>query len=178
MNSRERRERARRRLVVVRGRRVGTTTGVVPGKDKRAAPTDGITRRLEVGLLGEQELQRAVVAGARGGDIKAEDGRDVVGREDAVVLRAKGLVGFRGADLRDIVWELVLAVREVAWASVALVGGPIVAAEGTLGEEFAWGGEGRYGQEGKRCEGLESHDCCSGLWVCVMYGRVIKAPCE
>lgn len=132
MDGRECRERAWCRLVVVRGLRARAVAGVVPGEDKGAAAADGVARRLELSLVREQEFERAVVAGTRRGDVKAEYGRDVVGGKDAVVLGTKRLVGLRGADLRDVVRELILALCQVAWAAVTFVGSPVAALEGAL----------------------------------------------
>ena len=61
-----------------------------------------------MGLLGEDELKGAVGGGALGGHVEGEDGGDVVGGEDAVVLRAELLVGLRLGDLGDVVRELVV----------------------------------------------------------------------
>lgn len=157
MDSRERRERSRRRLVVECRLRSGARPRVVPREDKRAPAADGVARRLEVRLLGEQELERAVVAGPRRRYVEAEDGRDVVGREDAVVLCPERLVGLRRADLRDVVRELELALGQVPRTAVALIGCPIIAAEGAFGDEFARGGQRCCGEEGERGKCLESH---------------------
>lgn len=68
-------------------------------------------------LQGEDELECAVGVGARGRDVEAEDGLNVVGCEYAIELRAKGLVRLRLRDLSDVVREFELAGCEFARAA-------------------------------------------------------------
>lgn len=97
-------------------------------------------------LLGEDELKGAVGGGALGGHVEGEDGGDVVGGEDAVVLRAEFLVGLRLGDLGDVVRELVVVGRELTRAACA--GVEVFLGEGALHQDIARGGDSDSGQGG------------------------------
>lgn len=96
MDSRKCSKGSRRRLVVVRGLFARAAARKVACEQERAAAAVGVARRLQLGLVGEEELESAVPVGARLGNVEAEDGGDVVGREHAVELRAEGFVGVQG----------------------------------------------------------------------------------
>jgi hypothetical protein len=123
-----------------------TAARVISLKDKVATPTICEGAGLEVLLLGEDKLERAVGVGAAGRDIKTEDGADVIRGEDAVVLVPKGLIGLQGRYLGDVVRELKLAGREQGWAVGPRVQGvgrpdPFVRGKGPLGDEVKRGRE-------------------------------------
>jgi len=86
--------------------------------DGDPAPTvERVRRSLQRRLLGEEEDERAGLAGVRGGQIEVEDGAFLWG-DGAVVLRAVGLVGLGRVDGYDEVREFVRAVQ-VCWAASA-----------------------------------------------------------
>lgn len=150
----EGRVRPQRGLVVVRRLGPGAVAGGVAREEEAAAAAVRVRRRPELALQGEEELERARVVGAVGGDVEGEDGRDVVGGEDAVVLGAKGPVGLRRRDLRDVVRELELALGEGGRAPRGLVARPLVVPEHSLREEVAGGREPCGDQEGEDGDAL------------------------
>lgn len=142
----ERRERAWRRLVVPGRLGPRAAAWVVAGEEEGAAAFVRELGRLELRLQGEDEFERAVGVGTRGRHVEAEDGRNVVGREDAVVLWAKGLVRLCLGDLRDVVREFELAGRQLSWAPAAF-------AQGSFAQHFSWVGDGEA-DEGEGGEGF------------------------
>lgn len=66
-------------------------------------------------MRGEEELQRALLAGIRGWDIEVEDRRNRT-RCRAVVLGSVHLLWFCGVDRDDQMWEL--ATSQFSWGSV------------------------------------------------------------
>lgn len=98
-------------------------------------------------LQGEDELECAVGIGAVSGDIKAEDGLDIVGGEDTVVLRAESLVGLRSRDLGDVVRELELTGCKLARAT-------FTGLQGALHQDFSWEGGGKASQSGDSSDSL------------------------
>lgn len=92
-------------------------------------------------FLGEQELQGAVRVGARCRDVETEDGRDVVGRENPVVLRSVCLIGMLGRDLGDVVRVLELPFFEIRGAPGLLTERPLVVLELALGNQLIWSGQ-------------------------------------
>lgn len=140
-------------LVVVRGLGIRTVAGEVAREEKAAAAAVGVRGRPELVLPREEELERAHVISAVRGDVEREDGRDVVGGEDAVVLGPKGLVGLRGGDLGNVVRELELAFGEVGWAP-GLITRPLVVRELSLRDEVARSREPCGHQEGEDSNAL------------------------
>lgn len=141
VNRRERRVRAESRLVIEGSLRARAAACLVPREEERASTFVLVRRGLQLVLLGEQELQRAVRVGALGGDVEAEDGGDVVGREDAVVAGAEGLLGLLRGDLGDVVREFELAWCKIRWAPGLLVVTPFVVFEFPLGNQLIWGSD-------------------------------------
>lgn len=139
-------ERSLLRLVVVGCAGIRARSGVVSLEEERSRSRVRIAGGLKLTLLGEQELEGAIGTSTVGGDIKREDGGDVVGGEFAEVGWTVGLVWVLGGDLGDVVRELELAWGEVAWAAVTLVGGPFVVFELALGDEVPRGGDGGAGE--------------------------------
>lgn len=143
MDGRERWERTRGGLVVPGGLGTGAAAWVVAGEEERATTLVVKVGGLELRLEGEDELEGAVGVGAVGGHVEAEDGGDVVGGEDAVVLRAERLVGLILGDLGDVVRELELTGRQVSrTAAVALCQGSLAEdLSGVCGDEASQHGE-------------------------------------
>lgn len=95
-------------LVVERG---ATGSGVLElGKVKLAVPVKGKGRRLEVLLLGEEEDEAALLAGIAAGNVKVENGRDLVANFTKVRC-ALGGVRVRLVNGDDEVRELIRAVE-------------------------------------------------------------------
>jgi hypothetical protein len=94
-----------RRVVVSCGR---SGRGGQFGHVDLAISAERVRGRLQVGLVGEEEDERAGLAGVGGRDVKVEDGRDG-GRNLAIVRRAFGGVGRRGVNRHDQVRVLVVA---------------------------------------------------------------------
>lgn len=70
-----------------------TAASIIPLEDEVATSAVAERACLQVFQLGEDELQCAVGIRTAGRNIKAEDGADVVGGENTVVLVTEGLVG-------------------------------------------------------------------------------------
>lgn len=150
MDGGERRERTGSWLVVPRRLFAGTAARVVTGEEEGAATLIVEVGGLQLRLGREDELEGAVGVGARGRDVETEDGGDVVGGEDAVVLRAERLVRFRLGDLGDVVRELELARGESSWAGVSL-------GQGALSQDFSWVGGDHTGEYGEGSERSRLH---------------------
>lgn len=99
-------------------------------------------------LQWEDELEGAVGVGAVSGHVEAEDRRDVVGGEDAVVLRAERLVWLILGDLGDVVRELELAGRQVSRAAA------VAFCQGALAQDFSGVCGDEASQHGESSDGL------------------------
>lgn len=150
------------RLIVIRRVRVRARTWVIPLEEERSRSVVRIARGLKLTLLGEQELKGTVCAGARGRDIKREDGGDVIWGEFAEVGGAVGFVWVLGGDLGDVVGEFELAFCEIAGAAVTFVGSPFGVFELALVEELPGGSKGCAGEGGEGDEAFHVAWCLSG----------------
>lgn len=120
-------------LVVVRSLWSGIAPCEISRKYKAATAAVSVARGLQLGLQGKEEVESTVPVRARLGYIEAEDGGDVVGGEYYIILLSKGLVGLGSRDLRDVLWELILAVSEIIWATGASRWSPSVSSKRTFG---------------------------------------------
>ena len=137
VDSRERWEWTRGRRVVVAGVLVWAAAWVEASEEEAAS-----TLILEAGGgqlvgLGEQELKGAVGIGSGCGNVEAENGRNVVGGEQAVPLRTVGLIWLRRGDVGDVGRSLELSLGEVMWAAVCA---HVLLGQGAGAKELAWDG--------------------------------------
>jgi hypothetical protein len=114
-----------------------------------AGAGEGESGSLELGLLGEEEVERAHFAGSRGGNVEVEDAADSAGSR-AVEGGGVGLRGLGGVDGDDQVRELeVLAESAGALVGVLLGLAAVVAVAvlvlGSLGRLADLGRGGRLG---------------------------------
>ena len=146
------------RLVVVAGGGVGAGAWVVALPEEGSWSVEDVGLQGGVHLVGEDEFERAVGVGAVEGDVEGEDGAEVVGGEDTVVLRAEGEVGVFGGDMRDVGWRLELTSLEGTRAAgagveVLLGQGAFLDDAGLVDGGCQAHGHGENG-EGLHCDGV------------------------
>lgn len=154
VNGWERWERSRSGLVVVGRLRARAASWVVTSEEEGATALDFEVGGLELRLQGEDEFEGAIGVRTVGWDVEAEDGGNVVGGEDTVVLRAERLVWLRLGNLGDVVREFELARCEVARAAFSR-------RQSAFAQDFSWVGHGDTRQDGESGEGLHA----DATWV-------------
>lgn len=154
VDGRERWIRAKSRLVVEGRLGAGTAARLISREGERPLALVRERRGSQLVSAREEELQRAVRVAARGRDVEAEDGRDVVGREEAVELGAEGLVRLARRYLGDVMRVLELALLEIGRAPGLLAAAPFVIDELALGDQLVRRGGHRTEQEGYKCRAL------------------------
>ena len=106
-------------LVVVAGGGVGAGAWVVTFPEEGSWSVEDVGLQSGVHLVGEDEFERAVGVCAVEWDVEGEDGAEVIGGEDTIVLRTEGKVGVFGGHVRDVGWCLELTGLEGTRAASA-----------------------------------------------------------